>query len=59
MKRQIYSKLKEKLKLNGKKYNTYYPLKEFVKSCDNRIKIEIKNNNLENYETKDKTIIKK
>lgn len=56
---QIYSKLKEKLELNGKKYNTYYPLKEFVISCDNKLKIEIKNNNLENYETKDKTIIKK
>ncbi len=56
---QIYSKLKEKLELNGKKYNTYYPLKEFVIPCDNKLKIEIKNNNLENYETKDKKIIKK
>lgn len=56
---QIYSKLKEKLELNGKIYNTYYPLKEFTIPCDNKLKIEIKNNNLENIENKDKIPIKK
>lgn len=56
---QIYSKLKDKLELNGKIYNTYYPLKEFTIPCDNKLKIEIKNNNLENYEIKDKIPIKK
>lgn len=56
---QIYSKLKEKLELNGKIYNTYYPLKDFTISCDNNLKIEIKNNNLENYKNNDKILIKK
>lgn len=56
---QIYSKLKEKLELNGKIYNTYYPLKEFTIPCDNKLKIEIMNNNLENYKTKDKILIQK
>lgn len=56
---QIYSKLKEKLELNGKIYNTYYPLKDFTISCDNKLKIEIKNNNLENYKINDKILIKK
>lgn len=56
---QIYSKLKEKLELNGKIYNTYYPLKDFTISCDNKLKIEIKNNNLEDYKINDKILIKK
>lgn len=56
---QIYSKLKEKLELNGKIYNTYYPLKEFTIPCDNKFKIEIKNNNLENYKINDKILIEK
>lgn len=56
---QIYCRLKEKLELNRNIYNTYYPLKEFSIPCDNNLKIEIKNNNLENYENNDKLLVKK
>ena len=37
-------------------YNTYYPLKDFTISCDNKLKIEIKNDNLENYKINDKIL---
>ena len=56
---EIYCKLREKIELNGKIYNTYYPLKEFTIICDNKLKIEIKNNNLETHDIKDKIAIKK
>ena len=56
---QIYCRLNAKLELNRNIYNTYYPLKEFSIPCDNNLKIEIKNNNLENYKINDKLLIEK
>ena len=41
---QIFCKLNEKLELNNKVYNTYYPLKRFKISCENKLRIEIKTN---------------
>ena len=55
----IYCKLKDKLELKDKIYNTYYPLKKFKIPCDNKLKIEIKNNNLEIIDTIDKLLVQK
>ena len=56
---QVYCKLKDKLELKGKIYNTYFPIKKFKILCDNKLKIEIKNNNLETIETIDKLLVQK
>ena len=56
---KFYCKMKEKLQLNSKIYITYYPSKEYEIECDNNIKIEIKNNNLETIKNNDKLPIKK
>jgi len=57
---QIFCKLKEKLQLKDKLYNTYYPLKKLRIRCKGVIKIEIRtNNNLEIDTTNDKIEIQK
>jgi hypothetical protein len=57
---QIFCKLKDKLQLEDKIYNTYYPLKKLRIQCKGKIKIEIRtNNNLEIDTTNDKIEIQK
>ena len=57
---QIFCKLKDKLQLKDKVYNTYYPLKKFKIQSKGKIKINIRtNNNLEINTTSDITDIHK